>query len=277
VDALQKQQKQVETLLDAGKVLQVDVSIMKTAALSARQQLLVAREQAIVAEKELRELTGLPDETGIRTIEPQIDGSLLELEEEALYQRAVASLPGILQAEADVRAKDFHVQAERGGYLPQMEIVSEYALLSRSNNYADYFSQFKRHNFLLGLSIKMPIFDGSGTSARVAQSRQEASESRFKLQRMKSDLKLDIQRRLSALRIARGAIDLARSDVEAAREMVRVNETLMESGRITSKDFEDSRSQLLQKELTLLDADLDLFQRKLDLLQSAGAILPAVQ
>lgn len=277
VDALQKQQKQVETLLDAGKVLQVDVSIMKAAALSARQQLLVAREQAIVAEKELRELTGLPDETGIRTIEPQIDGSLLELEEEALYQRAVASLPGILQAEADVRAKDFHVQAERGGYLPQMEIVSEYALLSRSNNYADYFSQFKRHNFLFGLSIKMPIFDGSGTGARVAQSRQEASESRFKLQRMKSDLKMDIQRRLSALRIARGAIDLARSDVEAAREMVRVNETLMESGRITSKDFEDSRSQLLQKELTLLDADLDLFQRKLDLLQSAGAILPAVQ
>jgi outer membrane protein TolC len=51
----------------------------------------------------------------------------------------------------------------------------------------------------------------------------------------------------------------------------------MEGGRITVKELEDSRTQLLQKELALLDADQNLFQRKLDLLFAAGCIAAAIQ
>jgi outer membrane protein TolC len=277
VAALQKQQQSVETLLEAGRVLPVEATQIRTAVLSAKQQLLIAREQESVAEKELRELSGLPNAATIQTMEPQIDGSTLELEEEALYQRALQLVPGIRQAEAEVRAKELHIEAERGDYLPKMEIVSQYALLSRSNNYADYFSRFVRNNYLIGLSIQMPIFNGSGTSARVAQSRQAASEARFRLQRIKSNLKLEIQRGLSALRIARGAVEFARADTDTEREATQVNETLMESGRIAVKELEDSRARLLQKELALLDADQNLFQRKLDLLFSAGCIEAAIQ
>jgi outer membrane protein TolC len=277
VAALQKQQQYIEALLEAGRVIPVEATQIKTTVLSAKQQLLIAREQESVAEKELRELSGMSNATTIQTLEPQIDGSTLELEEEALYQRALQLVPGIQQAEAEVRAKEFHIEAERGEYLPKIEIVGQYALLSRSNNYADYFSRFVRNNYLIGLSIQMPIFNGSGTSARVAQSRQSASEARFKLQRTKSNLKLEIQRGLSALRIARGAVELARSDADAEREATRVKETLMEGGRITVKELEDSRTQLLQKELALLDADQNLFQRKLDLLFAAGCIAAAIQ
>jgi len=42
VDAAQKQQKHVETLLDAGRALPVELTLIKTVALSAQQQLLVA-------------------------------------------------------------------------------------------------------------------------------------------------------------------------------------------------------------------------------------------
>jgi outer membrane protein len=270
------QQKQIETLLEAGKVRPVEATLAKTAVLAARQQILIAQEQAIIAEKELHKLTGLPDELKIKTVEPQIDSPVLELQEDALLQRAMESSPRILKAQADVREKEFHIEAERGGYLPKIEVVGQYALLSRANNYEDYFSQFMRNNFLLGLSIQMPIFNG-GTGARVAQSRQEASEARYRLESMKSDLKLDIQKGLSALRIARGAVDLGRSDVEAAKEMLKVSETLMETGRISEKDLEESRTQLLQKELSLLDADQALFQRKLDLLHATGTMATAIQ
>ncbi len=100
---------------------------------------------------------------------------------------------------------------------------------------------------------------------------------RYRLQSLKSGLKLSIERALSALRIARGASRLAQSEVEAARQMVQVSETLLESGRISMKELDDSRSQLQQKELSLLDAEQILFQRKLELLRAAGSILPAIQ
>ena len=276
LDAAAKQHRLIETLLEAGKVLPVEETLARTAVLAARQQILVAQEQALFVEKELHKLTGLSDSIRIKTFEPQINSPIFELQEETLFQRAIESAPGILKAQADVRAKEFHIEAERGGYLPKIEIVGQYALFSRTNNYDDYFRRFVRNNFLLGLSIQVPVLN-PGTGARVAQSRQDASEARYRLESMKSNLKLDIQRGLGALRIARGAVDLGRSDVEAGREMVKVSETLMAAGRISEKDLEESRAQLLQKELALLDADQTLFQRKLELLQSTGAIGTALQ
>jgi outer membrane protein TolC len=181
-----------------------------------------------------------------------------------------------LKAEAEVRAKEFHIEAERGGYLPKVEIIGQYAMLSRTNNYEDYFNRFMRHNYLLGLSIQAPIFNKS-TAARVAQSRQEAAEARYRVEGLKSDLKLDIQRSLGNLRIARGEVELRRSDLSAARETVKVTETLLEAGRTSEKELEEYRSQLLQKELALIDANRTLFQRKLDLLDSTGAMATAIQ
>lgn len=276
LEAAIKQQRQIEALLEAGRVRPVDATMAKTSVLATRQQLLVANEQAAIAEKELHKLTGLPEETRLLTMEPSVDSPLFEMSEQALLQKATQNSPDIMRAEADVRAKEFHVEAEKGGHWPRIELVGQYALLSRANNYEDYFNRFMRNNYLVGLSIQAPIFN-SGTGARIARSRQEAIEARARLESMKSDLKLDIQKNLGALRIARGAVELGRTDVEAAREMLKVSETLLGAGRIGEKDVEDSRLQLLQKELALLNADQELFQRKLALLRAAGAIADILQ
>ncbi len=276
LDSAVKLQNQTDLQLEAGKVRPVDATLARTAVLAARQEMLVAEEQALLAEKELRKLTGLPDSIRIQTVEPQIESPIFGLAEDALFQSALQNAPGIQQAQAEARAKEFHIEAEKGGYLPRMEIVGQYAIFSRTNNYEDYFRRFVRNNFLIGLSAQVPIFNGT-TGARVARSRQEASEARYRLESLKSNLKLDIQRGLGAMRIARGALDLGRSDVEAAREMVKMSETLMEAGRIGEKDLEGARTQLLQKELALLDADQTLFRRKLELLLATGAIATAIQ
>ena len=244
---------------------------------SAQQSMLVAQEQAGMAETELKELTGLRSSVSVRTSEPRIDSPSLQMTEEKLYQQALARTPEILQTEANVKAKEFHIEAEKGERLPRMEIISQYALFSRTNNYDDFFNRFTRNNFILGLSLQVPIFDGSRTSARVAQSRQEMSEEQYKLQRMKSDLKMNIQRGKSALRIARGASGFARRDLASAREMVQVNEALLESGRISGQEMANLRSQVLQKKLALLEADQILFQRKLELLRTIGSLTDAIQ
>ena len=275
LDAARKQQEQVDTLVSAGRELPVDGTLARTAVLGAEQQVLVAEEQAKLADTELRELTGI---TGpIQTVEPNIENSVFGLSGETLYQQALECSPEIRQSEANVRAKEFHVKAEEGEKWPQAEIIGQYALFGRQNNYEDYFNQFSRNNFVLGLSLKVPIFSGSRISSRVAQSRQGVSEERYRLESLKSDLKMSIERGLSALRIARGASEFARSDARAAREILEMNEVLREAGRISPKEMEDFRSQLQQKELALLEADQVLFQRKLELLRALGTISTALQ
>ena len=117
-----------------------------------------------------------------------------------------------MRTEATLKAKEYHVEAEKGESWPRLELVSEYALFSRTNNYDDYYNRFTRNNYLLGISIQVPIFTGSRTKSRVEQSRQEVSEEHYRLQSLKSDLKLNIQRGLSSLRIARSTLKLARNE-----------------------------------------------------------------
>ena len=271
-----KQQEKVETLLSAGRVRPVELTIARTAALSNRQQLLVAQEQEKLAETELRQLTGI-DADVFGTVEPVVENPLFGSSGDSWYQRALEGSPEILQSEANVKAKEFHVEAERGEKLPQAEIIGQYALFSRANNYQDYFNRFERNNFVLGLSIQVPIYSGARISSRVAQSRHEVAEARYRLESQKSGLKLSIERALSDLRVARGAAELARSNAEAAREIVEVNEALLEGGRISPSDMEDFRSQLQQKEMAQLEADQILFRRKLELLHAAGFLSSALQ
>lgn len=275
--AARTQRDLIESSLDAGKVRPVDAITARTAVASAEQQLLVAREQARVAEAELRELTGIPATTSILTMDPVIQSPMYDMEAEALYLETVSSSPQIQQAEAMVKAKEYHVKAEKGERWPRLDAVSEYALFSRSNNYEDYYRRFERHNYLIGLSVQVPLFNGFRTSARVTQSKHEASEERYRLDRLKSDLKINIQKGLSALRIARGASEVARIDLEAARELLQVNTVLLEGGRIGAKELADTQLQLQQKELTRLEADQNMFQRQMELLRLTGSLVPAIR
>jgi outer membrane protein len=277
LDAAQRQQKITDDLYRAGRVRPVDVTLAQTAASSARQQALVAEEQAMIAETELKNYTGLAESVSIRTLEPRIDSPAFDTEPGILIQQALEKAPEIRQAEADIRARGFHLEAEKGERLPQLNLVGEYALFSRSNNYEDYFSRFSRNNYLLGVSIQLPVFDGFRASSRVAQSRQELLEARYRLQRVQSDLKLAVQRGLSSLRIARGANQLARDEAEAARQNMRASEALLESGKISGNELEDIRARLFQKEYERLESELVLFQRKLELLGIIGNIPVAFQ
>ena len=277
LEAAQKQQEMTESLFHAGRTSRVEFNSSKTAVSSARQELLVLQEQANLAEMELRSHIGLSDTISIHTVEPQIKMPALENDAETLYQQVLANTPEIQQAEADIRAKEFHLEAEKGERLPKLDIIGQYALLSDSNNYTDYFNRFERNNYLLGLSIQVPVFDGHRTSARIAQSRQELSEAQSRLKILKSELKLATQNGISLLRIARGAKEHAQNEVDAVRERVRANEALLESGRISRKDLEETKAQLFQKEFARLEAEQNLFQRELELLGIIGNIPDAFQ
>jgi outer membrane protein len=277
LDAARAQQEIVEIQFSAGRVRPVDVTASRAITSSARQRLLEVQEQARLAEVELRELTGLSDIDSVNTVEPIIESSAFSLEGEALFQDILARHPEILQAEANIRSKELHLEAEKGGGWPQFEFISQYALFSKTNNYDEYFNRFVRNNFLVGLSIQVPIFTGSRTSARVAQSRQEVAEARYQLQRGKSNLKIAIQRGLSALRVAAGALDAVRGEVALARESNQVSRELLETGRISAKEMEELRSQLRQKEMAQMEAEQVLLQKKVELLRIVGTVASTLQ
>jgi outer membrane protein len=262
----------LEALLQAGKARSLDLTMAKVAMAGLDQQLLVARERAHIAETGLRELTGIPEGDNIRTETPEIKSEQLTLPTDKLYQKALENHPEIREAQASLQAKELHVEAEKADRYPQFNLIGEYALFSRTNNYQDYFNRFTRNNYLLGLSIQIPLFNGFRTDARVAQSRHEAEAARQRLLRLKSDLKLNLEKGMSDLRIAGGAVELAQLEVTACKEKLQIDETLLEAGRIEPKELENARAQLLEKQTAVLEAARVLFERQVTLLQASGTL-----
>ena len=136
----------------------------------------------------------------------------------------------------------------------------------------DFFNRFSRSNFLAGLSIQVPVFNGFRTDARVAQSRHEVLEARSRLERLKSDLKLGVERGVSEFLVARGAADLARLEAAAAQENLVVNQAQYDEGRIATRELESARAQLHEKEIAVIEAEKALWQRQVELLRLTGMI-----
>jgi outer membrane protein TolC len=269
-EAASRSQQATEALYQAGRARALDVtrSIIQTANLE--QQILVVHERIRVAESGLRELTGIPGEQPFRTEAPQIATELFSIPVDDLYKKALEINPEVRQAEFSLRARQYHVEAEKGERYPQFTIVSQYALFSRANNYQDYFSRFTRNNYILGLSIQLPLFDGFRASARVAQSNQEAEAAQLRLERIQSDLKASLERSSSDLHIANGATRLAHLEVGEYEENLKMSETLLEAGRIDPAELENARGQMLGKQIAAEEAERTLFERQVALLQASG-------
>jgi outer membrane protein len=271
-EAAVKSQQFTEALLQAGRALQLDLTMAKVASASIGQQLLVTRERTQLAEASLRELAGIAESEAIRTETPEIKGELLALSTEVLYQRALEIHPEIREAKANLRAREFHVEAEKAERYPEFNVIGQYAVFSRMNNYQDYFSRFTRNNYVLGLSIQLPLFNGFRTDARVAQSRQDLEAARLRLQRLESDLRLSLERSASDLRIADGAVEVARLEVAAYEGKLKNSETLLEAGRIDPAELDNACMQLLGKRVAAVEAEKALFDRQVELLQASGSL-----
>jgi len=270
LELARRQQSHVENLLAAGKARNLDATVAKAAVRSLEHALLGAREQERIAEAELKETTGLSESETVVTADPHVDTPVFSMQEDDLFRQALESSPEVRQAEALARAKEFRIEAAKGENYPQINLVSRYSLFSRVNKYEDFFRNFVRNNFVIGVSLQIPVFNGFRTKERVAQSREEALEARYRLQSLQSDLKKNLRRAHSDLRIAQDAVELAQIEVSAAQETLQVNEALLHSGRISAKQFEEFVSARRQKELAQLEADGDLFQRKITLLRTMG-------
>ena len=273
LDETQKRQELTDIDVAAGKTRPIDAALLNTEISAARHEVLRAREQVIIAEAELRELTGLDYAVSIQTITPAMESPIYDMDAAALFERTAAASPDIMRAEAEIRAKEFNVEAEKAERYPRIAAIAEYDMFSRSNNFEDYYNRFERNGYLVGISAQLQLFDGFRSKARIAQSREELSAEQINLRRLKSDLNMNIQNGLSAIRLARSEADVAADRLKAAKGMVEINEILLESGRISEREMVDARLDVWRKEIGKLEAEYGIFQRKIDLLRVTGSIL----
>ncbi len=116
--------------------------------------------------------------------------------------------------------------------LPRVDLVAQYALLAKFNNYAQFYNTFQRNNGQIGASFQVPIFSGSGVGGQVAQAEIDVTHLRTEMGNVRNRIAADLQQSYRDVAKAQSAAEVARLDLDVAREQISVDLAQMQEGRL---------------------------------------------
>jgi len=163
------------------------------------------------------------------------------------------------------------LKGARGGYWPAVDLVGQYNLLGKFNNYQQFFSTFQRNNVEVGVLIRIPVFSPK-TSANVALARSQLSETDLNLENLRDDATTAVKQGMINVADQKAGLDVARLELKLAQENLALLQTRFDQGQATVKDLEQARLEEGEKWLAFLDADFTRQQAELALMQITGQL-----
>jgi outer membrane protein TolC len=254
---------------------------------TARVRLRIAEAQgaADVLREHLAKLTGLAA-AAIQT-EPESIPAPPALPQENPDNTA-ASNPSVQAALEHARAQYLRAKGEHRALWPSLDFAAQYALLSKFNNFQNYYipshpcvtplgeflcvsNSFQQNNATVGVSIRFPLFNASQRSkadlaeadARKASKQAEAAKNQL------SEETLRLQRSVAQLQAAR---DVAQLEYEIADKSMAAVHTRMDQGTATLHDLDDARTQLSERFISLQDVNFELQRAQFGLMRSTGEL-----
>jgi outer membrane protein TolC len=268
--AATKFQQIVDQRVREGLDSQVETTRAKLAV--ARTRLSIAQTQAAADQLRLRlsQLTGLPA-SAIQTSTETIPKLRNVSQDDDLPAQAVQKSPVVKVAEDAAQIKEFRARMERKQLYPSVDLVAQYAVLARFNNYDQFFQKFQRHNVTAGVAIRFPFLNAAQHAAADA-AKADAQKSRKEAQTVKEQVSgetLTLQRFVQQLEAARDVAQLehqlAQSDIDTARARV-------EAGQASVKEEQNARIAEHQRYTAYLESSFELDKAQVQLLRQTGEL-----
>jgi outer membrane protein len=260
-----------KTRVEEGR--EIPLEARKAALDTARAKQMMARYEANarVLEATLAEVLGYPAGDEVRpstetTVAPELPTEAAAIE--AAY-RASADLR---RMDSDMAAKQLSIRSAQSARWPKLNLVAQYGLFAKFNNYEQFFKGFQRHNGQLGVSLEVPVWMGPAAKAVADQAQADTERLRIEANRLRTRLALDIRRDYSSISEAELARDVARLDLDVAREALEVTRARVDEGRAALRDVEMARQLEAQKWLAYYDAVHTLDRARYGLAARAGLL-----
>ena len=257
----------------------------------ARIRLRIAEAQgaADVLREHLSKLTGLPA-ADIQTDSDSIPAPPAAAGNQAgankTANEAATSSLSVEAAVEHARAQYLRAQGEHRSLWPSVDFAAQYALLSRFNNFQNYYipsrpcttslgeflcvtSSFQQNNATVGVSIRFPLLNLSQRArARAADvDAVKATKQADAARNQVSEETLRLQRSVAQMQAAR---EVAQLEYEIAQKKLTAVQTRIDAGTATLHDLDDADSQASERFIILQDVTFELERNELGVLRSTG-------
>lgn len=267
----------IQTRVDAGRELPIDVRQARYNLAAAKVRLSTLEGDRDLAERNLAVALGYGAADVVAPSASERAQAALPQDEAAAVQFALAANAEIKKLQSQLIAKGLEIKSNEARRLPQVDLVAQYALFGKYNNLQDYFSKFQRNNGEIGASIQMPLFNGTGIKAAIAELDTDREHLRVELQNAKDRVALSVHQSYVGIERAKLAGDLAKEGLDLAREQLTLVLDQLNDGRATLRDVEQARINESEKWIAFYDAQFNSERARLDLLRQTGDLLASLQ
>jgi outer membrane protein len=272
IASLEKVRNTVDARVEEGRILAIEARRAEVNARKAKQRSSLLDAELGQIERSLAFVLGYAAEDQVET--QSIDALATEAPADLreAVKLALDNSRELKRLQSDIQAKNLEFQANRSTWYPQVDLVAQYGLFARFNNFDQYFNRFQRNNVLLGASFKFPIVPGTASSAQAANALNEVNRLRLRVANTRNRIELDMRKLLDDLRLQRENQDLAKLDLEVARDQVSIVLAQIEEGKAAQRQLEEARFLESEKWMAYYEAAHGVERAKVSVLAAIGQL-----
>jgi outer membrane protein TolC len=244
-------------------------SLMRAKLIEAQTRIRSAELEgsALQLRKRLADLTGLPEqeiEPIPDSIPPLPDDTPLNAVEEASNNDLRVKI-----AVEQAHASALRARAEHKLRWPAVDAVGQYALLSRFNNYDEFYKRFERNNGTVGLVVRLGLLDFT-QAAHARQADVDAAKAQRQVDAVKSQISAETLRLHTNVEQLTAARDMAQLEYVLAHTDATKLDTNAELGTTTISNQVIGHIVEDGKFGALFDATFELQKAQLQVLNATG-------
>jgi outer membrane protein TolC len=241
----------------------------------ARQLAESLDDDRATAETALAVALGFPAEDRVHAVAQDRAAPVLPAEDRAIPS-AVEASPQLRQIESQIASKQLELRGAKAARLPHADLVAQYGMLAKFNNYSLFFNHFQRNNGEIGVAFQLPVFR-PGVGSQSAAAEADLGHLRVELANARNRLSSDLQEAFRTAKKAETSAEVAGLDLEVARERLSVDLAQLQEGRLLMSQVEEARLAESDKWIAFYDAQYSLERARWNVLRLTGALADALR
>jgi outer membrane protein TolC len=277
IESLEKVMQAAQSRVEEGRELSVSVQEANVNLLRARQRFITLESDRDYAGRSLATTLGYTAEDVVRPAEEDLTPPQIPDSEQTAVQTALNSSREIRRLQSNFAAKNFEIKGDKAQRLPRVDLVAQYALLTKYSNYDQYFLKFQANNGQIGASIQVPIFLGSNIRALIDQAETDKLHINAEMQAARNRIALDIHQSYQEIQKTDIGRQLAQADLDLARSRLSILLAQMSEGRASLSQIEEARFTENEKWIAFYDAEYSAERARFNVLRQTGELRAALQ
>jgi len=271
----EKIQEVVRERVAANQELSIEITRSDLAAARVLERIVKLEDREDALSAQIRDMTGISDAQSIE-VEQEQPSFATDQQESEMVSLALQNDRGVEEAENERIARQDNLRGARWSYFPTIDLVGEYSILSKFNNYDEFYKKFERNNVNVGVQITIPVF-AAKTSANVTLARTQLDAAELTLGNKRQEVSLDVRQKARSVRELDATREVARLDLQLAQQTLQLTQARFDQGRATLQEIEQARLDESDKWVAFLDADFARQRAQLTLLQATGQLAKVFQ